>query len=365
MIEFACLKKEQEAISGEIHEAIDRVLRRGWFILGEELEGFEAEFARYIGTKHAVGLNSGSDAILLALRALGVGDGDEVITPSHTFISTVDGIVRNGAKPVFVDIDPRTFCMDPARIEERITERTKAILPVHLYGQPADMGSIMAIAQRHSLFVVEDSCQAHGALYQGKKVGGIGHVGCFSFYPTKNLGACGDGGLVTTNDEEIAARLRLLRNYGQPRKYHHVLVGVNSRLDEMQAAILRVKLRHLDEWNERRRKSASLYDDLLSAADVVTPVELPHVRHVYHLYVVRSKNREWLLSRLVQNGVQSQIHYPIPVHRQEAYANVAPGLELPVTDQACAEILSLPMHPWLDPEEVRRVAAIIAARRAD
>ncbi|MEN6576144.1 MAG: DegT/DnrJ/EryC1/StrS family aminotransferase [Phycisphaerales bacterium] len=363
MIEFVCLKREQEAIADEIREAIERVLRRGWFILGEESEGFEAEFAQYIGTKFAVGLNSGSDAILLALRALGIGDGDEVITPSHTFISTVDGIDRNGAKPVFVDIDPRTFCLDATRIEERITERTKAIMPVHLYGQPADMESIMAIAERHRLFVVEDSCQAHGALYKGRKVGGIGHVGCFSFYPTKNLGACGDGGMVTTNDEEIAKRLRLLRNYGQPRKYHHVLVGVNSRLDEMQAAILRVKLRYLDEWNERRRKSAALYDDLLSEVGVGTPVELPHVRHVYHLYVIRSKNRDALQRRLSENGVQSQIHYPIPVHRQEAYTRIASGVELPVTDRACGEILSLPMHPWLNPEDVRRVAAIIAANR--
>ncbi|MEN6428675.1 MAG: DegT/DnrJ/EryC1/StrS family aminotransferase [Phycisphaerales bacterium] len=365
MIEFVCLKREQEAIADEIREAIERVLRRGWFILGEESEGFEAEFAQYIGAKFAVGLNSGSDAILLALRALGIGDGDEVITPSHTFISTVDGIVRNGAKPVFVDIDPRTFCLDATRIEERITERTKAIMPVHLYGQPADMESIMAIAERHRLFVVEDSCQAHGALYKGRKVGGIGHVGCFSFYPTKNLGACGDGGMVTTNDEEIAKRLRLLRNYGQPRKYHHVLVGINSRLDEMQAAILRVKLRYLDEWNERRRKSASLYDELLSDAGVGTPVELPHVRHVYHLYVIRAKDRDALERRLSQNGVQSQIHYPIPVHRQEAYTRIASGVELPATDQACGEILSLPMHPWLNPEDVRRVAAIIAANRAD
>ena len=365
MIEFVCLKREQEALADEVRGAVDRVLRRGWFILGEELEAFEAEFARYIGVEFAVGLNSGSDAILLALRALGVGEGDEVITPSHTFISTVDGIVRNGARPVFVDIDPQTFCLDPARIEERITQRTKAIMPVHLYGQPADMESIVALARRRGLFVVEDSCQAHGALYRGTKVGGIGHVGCFSFYPTKNLGAYGDGGMVTTNDEEIAARLRLLRNYGQPRKYEHVLVGINSRLDEMQAAVLRVKLRYLDEWNERRRKSASLYDELLSDAGVVTPVELPHVKHVYHLYVIRTKNRDALQRRLAEQGVQSQIHYPIPVHRQEAYAHMGSGVDLPVTDRACDEVLSLPMHPWLVPEEARRVAAIVAAGRAD
>lgn len=361
MIEFVCLRKEQQAVADEIHEAIDRVLRKGWFILGEELEGFETEFAQYIGTKHAVGLNSGSDAILLALRALGIGAGDEVITPSHTFISTVDGIARNGAKPVFVDIDPQTFCLDPTRIEERITEQTKVILPVHLYGQPADMESIMAIAQRRGLFVVEDSCQAHGALHRGRKAGGIGHVGCFSFYPTKNLGACGDGGMATTNDEQIATRLRLLRNYGQPRKYHHILIGINSRLDEMQAAILRVKLRHLDEWNGRRRKSAALYDKLLARSGVLTPVVSSHVGHVYHLYVIRAKNRDLLQRRLSQEGVQSQIHYPIPVHRQEAYVSCAAGVELPTTDRICGEILSLPMHPWLDPEDVRRVVNVITA----
>ena len=266
-----------------------------------------------------------------------MGEGDEVITPSHTFISTVDGIVRNGAVPIFVDIDPRTFCLDPAGIEERITERTKAIMPVHIFGQPADMEPIMAIAERHRLSVVEDACQAHGAQYRGRKVGGIGHVGCFSFYPTKNLGAYGDGGMVTTNDEEIAARLRLLRNYGQPRKYHHVLVGVNSRLDEIQAAILRVKLRYLDEWNERRRQLATLYSELLRNAAVATPVELPNVKHVYHLYVIRSKDRDALQRRLSQQGVQSQIHYPIPVHRQEAYAQIASGVELPVTDRACTK----------------------------
>ncbi len=361
MIEFVSLKKEHEAIAGEIQEAIDRVLRRGWFILGEELEGFEAEFGHYVGTKFAVGLNSGSDAILLALQAIGVGEGHEVITPSHTFISTVDGIVRNRAKPVFVDIDPATFCIDPARIEEKITARTKAIMPVHIFGQPADMDPIMAIAERHGLFVVEDSCQAHGALYRGRKVGGIGHLGCFSFYPTKNLGAYGDGGMVTTNDEQIATRLRLLRNYGQPCKYHHILVGVNSRLDEIQAAVLRVKLRHLDEWNERRRQSAALYGDLLRDANVATPVERPNVRHVYHLYVIRSGDRNALQRRLLEEGVQSQIHYPVPVHRQEAYAQIASGVELPATDQACAEILSLPMHPWLDSKEIQHVASLIAA----
>jgi dTDP-4-amino-4,6-dideoxygalactose transaminase len=271
--------------------------------------------------------------------------------------------MRNGATPVFVDIDLDTFCVDPATVEERITERTKAIMPVHLYGQPAEMDALLEIARRHDLFVIEDSCQAHGAEYRGQRIGGLGHVSCFSFYPTKNLGAYGDGGMVTTDDETLAEKLRLLRNYGQPRKYHHELVGINSRLDEIQAAILRVKLRYLDEWNERRRQSAALYRELLRDADIVLPVERPHVRHVYHLYVVRSRHRDALQRRLSQGGVQTQIHYPIPVHRQLAYAAVASDVDLPVTERVCGEVLSLPMHPWLDREEVRQVADIITSDR--
>jgi len=361
MIDFLDLRQEYNEISEEINEAVSRVLHRGWYILGEELTHLEREFSSYIGAAHGIGVNSGSDSIFLAVRALGIGAGDEVITTSHTFISTVDAIVRNGARPVFVDIDPRTFCIDPARIEEKITARTKAVMPVHLYGQPAGMEPILEIARRHDLFVIEDACQAHGAEYQGHKVGSIGHVGCFSFYPAKNLGAYGDGGIATTNDEEIAEKLRLLRNYGQPRKYCHTLIGVNSRLDEMQAAVLRVKLRHLDEWNERRRQLAATYYELLGEAGVATPVEDPHAKHVYHLYVIRSKNRDALQNHLVQHDVQTQIHYPIPVHGQPAYAEIAPGVDLPITDRACGEILSLPMHPWLKPEEARRVAELVAS----
>jgi len=363
MIEFVSLQQEYDAIADEIREAIDRVLQRGWFILGEELAGFEREFSRYIGAKAAVGVNSGSDALFLAVKALGIGAGDEVVTASHTFISTVDGIVRNGARPVFVDIDPTTFCIDPAKIEEKITARTRAIMPVHLYGQPAEMEAIMDIAQRHDLFVIEDACQAHGAEYQSRKVGSLGPVGCFSFYPTKNLGAYGDGGIATTNDEEIAEKLRLLRNYGQPRKYWHDMIGVNSRLDEMQAAVLRVKLRHLDEWNERRRRVAATYNELLRDTGVTTPVENPHAKHVYHLYIIRSKNRDALQQHLSRHEVQTQIHYPIPVHRQPAYAEIASAVDLPLTDRVCGEILSLPMHPWLKPEEARRVAELVASNQ--
>ncbi len=365
MIDFVNLKQEYNEISEEINEAVSRVLRAGWYILGEELTHFEQEFSSHIGATHSIGVNSGSDAIFLAIKALGIGAGDEVITVSHTFISTVDGIVRNGARPVFVDIDPRTFCIDPAGIEEKITARTKAIVPVHLYGQPAEMEAIMDIAQRHDLFVIEDSCQAHGAQYQDRKAGGIGHVGCFSFYPAKNLAAYGDGGLATTNDEGIAEKLRLLRNYGQPRKYCHTLIGVNSRLDEMQAAVLRVKLRHLDEWNERRQRLAAMYDELLGDAGVTTPVANPHAQHVYHLYVIRSKERDALQKYLSCHEVQTQIHYPVPVHRQPAYAEIASGVNLPATDQACGEILSLPMHPWLTEQEVRQVAELVASSRCD
>ena len=361
MIEFVSLQPEYSAIADEVRGAIDRVLQRGWFILGEELASFEREFGRYVGAGAAFGVNSGSDAIFLALKALDIGAGDEVITVSHTFISSVDAIVRNGAKPVFVDIDPATFCIDPARIEEKITARTRAILPVHLYGRPAEMEPILEIARRHELFVIEDACQAHGAEYRGRRVGSLGHVGCFSFYPTKNLGAYGDGGIATTNDEEIAEKLRLLRNYGQPCKYRHDLIGVNSRLDEMQAAVLRVKLRHLDEWNDRRRHTAAMYNELLRDANVVTPAEEDHAGHVYHLYVIRSSDRDALQQHLSRGEVQTQIHYPIPVHRQPAYAEIAAGVDLPITDQVCGEILSLPMHPWLTEQQVRQIAKLVAS----
>ena len=352
MIPFVDLKREYVEISEEITYAFHRVLESGWFILGDEVKNFEEEFSKYIGTKYGIGVNSGSDALFLALKALGIGNGDEVITVSHTFISTVDAIVRNGAKPVFVDIDPDTYCIDVTKVEGGITKKTRAIIPVHLYGHPADMEPIMEIAKKYNLYVIEDACQAHGAEYKGKKVGSIGDIGSFSFYPIKNLGAYGDGGIVVTNNEELAEKLRMFRNYGQPQKYYHDFVGVNSRLDEIQAAVLRVKLKYLDGWNERRIKVARLYNKLLEDSEIVTPNEKEYAKHVYHLYVIRYKNREMLQQHLQKNGIPTQIHYPIPVHKQKAYLNLGFNVHLPATEKICTEILSLPMHPLLHEDEI-------------
>jgi dTDP-4-amino-4,6-dideoxygalactose transaminase len=359
MINIVDLHKEYAEISQEINRTFQRVVKSGWFILGEEVERFEEEFSKYIGTKYAIGVNSGSDALLLALQALGIGKGDEVITVSHTFISTADAIVRNGAKPVFVDIDPDTYCIDVTKIEERITKRTKAIIPVHLYGHPADMQPIVEIARKYKLSVIEDACQAHGAEYKGKRAGSIGDIGCFSFYPIKNLGAYGDGGMAVTDNQELATRLGMLRNYGQSKKYYHDFIGVNSRLDELQAAILRVKLRHLDEWNEKRRKAARLYDKLLKDAGLIVPTEKEYAKHVYHLYVIRCSEREKLRQHLLENDIQTQIHYPIPVHKQKAYLSLAANTNLPVTEKICQEIISLPMHPFLRDEEIYAVAECV------
>jgi len=328
--------------------------------LGEEVEKFEEEFSKYIGVKYGIGVNSGSDALFLALKALGISEGDEVITVSHTFISTVDAIVRNGAKPVFVDIDPDTYCIDVTKIEERITDKTRAILPVHIYGHPADMELIIKIARKYNLFIIEDACQSHGAEYKGKKVGSIGDLGCFSFYPVKNLGGYGDGGMITTNNKTLANRLKMARNYGQSQKYYHNFIGVNSRLDEIQAAILRVKLKHLDKWNERRRELAQLYNKLLKDTDVILPVEKEYAKHVYHLYVIRHKERDKLQKFLMKNGIQTQIHYPIPVHRQKAYNNfLDESIKLPVTEKICSEVLSLPIHPWLDFKKIEKINSFI------
>jgi len=354
MINFADLKKEYDEISSEITATVDRVLTSGFFIMGEELTNFEDEFSSYTETKYAIGVNSGSDALFLAIKALGIGEGDEVITTSHTFISTVDSIVRNGAIPVFVDIDLDTYCLDITKIEEKITKRTKAILPVHLYGHPADMDPIMAISLKHNLFVIEDACQAHGAIYKNKKVGGIGHIGCFSFYPTKNLGAYGDGGIAVTNNEQIANRLKKLRSYGQSKKYYHDFVGINSRLDEMQAAILRVKLKHLDKWNDSRRKIAKLYGKLLAnVGGIITPQEADYAKHVYHIYAIRTENRDDFMAALAENEVFCGIHYPIPLHLQGAYSSLGYKKgDFPVIEKCCQQLVSLPMFPELTHEQI-------------
>ncbi|MBL7107340.1 MAG: DegT/DnrJ/EryC1/StrS family aminotransferase [Phycisphaerae bacterium] len=355
MIDFAGLQQQYNEIAEEIEKAIKRILRGGWYILGEELMRFEEEFSHYIGTGYGIGVNSGSDALLLAVKALGIGTGDEVLTVSHTFISTVDSIVRNSAQPVLVDIDPDTFCIDPAQIEEKITDRTKAIIPVHLYGHSADMKLIMNIANKYGLFVIEDACQAHGARYRGQRVGRTGDIGCFSFYPAKNLGAYGDGGIVVTDNVELAEKLKRLRNYGQARKHEHAFVGFNSRLDEIQAAVLRVKLRYLDQWNQKRRKIAAQYTELLSESDIITPTEKEYAEHVYHLYVIRCEQRNDLQQHLSQHGINTQVHYPVPVHKQKAYQDLGFDVQLPITERICNEILSLPMHPWLSDVDVETV----------
>ncbi len=356
MIPFVDLKREYTEIKEEINESIQRVIKNGVFILGEEGEKFEEDFSSYVGAKYGVGVNSGSDALFLTLKALGISKGDEVITVSHTFIATADAITRNHATPIFVDVNPETYCIDAEKIEEKITKKTKAILPVHIYGHPADMDPILELAQTYDLYVIEDACQAHGAEYRGKKVGSIGAVGCFSFYPIKNLGAYGDGGIIVTNSEEIAAKLRMLRNYGQLQKYHHELSGLNSRLDEIQAAILRVKLRHLDKWNSKRRENAKLYNELLADTEIITPIE-KNAKHVYHLYVVRYKKRDALQQYFLRNEIQSLIHYPIPVHKQKDY--LSSNYVLSVTEKISKEILSLPMFPQLTEKEIETVAATI------
>ncbi len=362
MIPLVDLGRQYQAIKDEIDQAVARVLDSARFILGPEVAAFEEELAAYVGARFGVGVGSGTEALHLALWALDIGPGDEVITVSHTAMATVAAIELAGARPVLVDIHPESFNLDPAKLEAAITPHTKAVIPVHLYGQAADLDPILAIARRHGLAVVEDAAQAHGAEYRGKRVGALGALGCFSFYPTKNLGAYGDGGMVVTNDAALAERLRLLRQYGWKERYQSSIQGANSRLDELQAAILRVKLRHLDGWNQARRHLASLYDRLLAGGPVVTPQEMAYGRHVYHLYVVRSPHRQELQSYLTSTGVVTLVHYPVPVHLQEAYAHLGHGPgSLPVTEAAAGEILSLPLFPELTEREVQTVSSLIAA----
>lgn len=354
------LAGQHRALREEISAAIQGVLDRGDFILGQDVHKLEEEFAAYCGTKYAVGVDSGLAALELSLRALGIGAGDEVIVPAHTFTASAAAITFAGAKPVFVDVDPETLCIDVDKIESAITAHTKAILPVHLYGLPADMDAILAIAEKHHLVVVEDACQAHGAMYKGKRTGNLGHAAGFSFYPTKNLGACGDAGIITTNDPNVAAAATAMRNCGQKSKNVHELPPFNHRLDSIQAAILRVKLHYLDQWINSRRNLAALYNKLLTGSNVITPVEPAGYDHVYHLYVIRSKNREELQAHLKAQGIGTAIHYPKPVHLQPFYMQQG-GAEgqFPVAEQVCNEILSLPMYPELTKEQVETVASEI------
>ena len=342
-------RPEIEELWDEIQAAIRRVLKSGRYILGPEVQAFEREVAEYLGIKHAIGVNSGTDALVIGLRALGVGPGDEVITTPFTFFATAEAISLVGATPVFVDIDPKTFNINPELIPEAITPRTKAILPVHLYGQAADMDPILEIAREHGLKVLEDTAQAFGGEYKGKKLGTLGDVGAFSFFPTKNLGGVGDGGLVATNDDRVAELARMLRVHGAKRKYHNEMIGYNSRLDELQAAVLRVKLPHIDEWNQARRKVAQAYNEFLkNKPGVVVPYEAPYAKHVFHQYTVRITNgrRDAVAAELAERGVGTMVYYPTPVHRLPVYDE--PAGCCPLAEAAADEVLSLPIGPKLE-----------------
>lgn len=356
MVPLVDLRAQYREIKDEVLSAIGSALEGMQLFLGENVEAFEHEFAQYCGTRFCVGVGSGTDALILALRSCGVGPGDEVITVANTFIATVEAIHLVGATPVFVDIDPETHTMDPRQIEPAITSCTRAIVPVHLYGKLADMASIVAVAHRYSLAVIEDSCQAHGASHGGRRAGAFGDAGCFSYYFSKNLGAYGEAGSVVTDDPEIAQRVAMLRNHGSPAKYHHNVLGMNSRLDELQAAVLRIKLRYLDRWNEQRRAHAANYNRLLSGIGLQLPTSGHGSDHVYHLYVVRGNHRDEIRQSLEAAGVATGIHYPVPIHLQPAWAahRYRPA-SLPVTEAAAREILTLPLYPEMSPAQIEYV----------
>ncbi len=362
MIPYVDLKKQHSALREELLAAVARVIDSTQFVLGSEVTAFEEEFAAYSGAVHGIAVNTGTSALHLALLAAGVGPGDEVITVPMTFVATAAAIGYTGAKPVFVDVDPFTYTMDPGRIEAAITPRTKAILPVHLYGQPADMDPILEIAARHGLPVIEDAAQAHGAEYKGRRCGSLGDLGCFSFYPGKNLGACGEGGMVTTSRPEYARTIRMLRDWGAETKYHHVMKGFNYRMEGMQGAVLRVKLRHLEAWTEARRLNARRYQAVLDGAGLTLPLEAVGRRHVFHVYSVLSSQRQELMNALQQNGVQCGIHYPIPVHLQPAYSDLGHKRgDFPISEQIADRQLSLPMCPELSEQQIQQVGSHVLA----
>jgi dTDP-4-amino-4,6-dideoxygalactose transaminase len=346
------LKKQYQGIKGELLAGIEQVLNGMQLFLGKNVQAFEVDFARYCGVDYAVAVGSGTEALQIALMSCGIGLGDEVITVANTFIATIEAIALVGARPVFVDIDQDTYNIDVSQIENKITRQTRAILPVHLYGHPANMGPLLDLAQTHKLKVIEDSCQAHGAEYKGRKAGSMGTAGCFSFYFTKNLGAYGEAGMVVTSDPDIAKKARMLRDHGSSMKYHHQYIGINGRIDEIQAAILRVKLPHLDEWNEKRRSLAQAYNAGLPSI-YTKPREMPWAKHVYHLYVIRTPGRDQLKAFLESKGIATAMHYPIPIHMQEACRPYGgKNISLPATEKLTGEILSLPMYPELSTEEV-------------
>lgn len=354
IISFTDLQKEYLFLKRDIDFAIEKVLKKGNFILGEEVEAFEYEWANYLGVAHAVSVASGTDALFLSLKALGVGPGDEVILPTFTFISSALAISHVGAIPVFVDVSENNFLIDPLDIEKKITKKTKAIIAVHLYGFSADVQKINKIAKIHKLYVIEDAAQAHGAMFENKKIGSIGEIGCFSFYPTKNLGAYGDGGVIVTSNNTLAKKIIILRNYGQIKKYVSITDGYNSRLDELQAAILRVKLKYLDQWNKRRREIAEMYDSKLSPE--VKRIEINNNSlPVYHIYPIFVSKRDILMKGLANKGISTIIHYPIPVHHQNVYKNYYKKEKFPVSLEAAKTELSLPIHPFLSNLEIDHV----------
>jgi dTDP-4-amino-4,6-dideoxygalactose transaminase len=366
-VPFVDLQAQYRAIKREIDAAVARVIESSSFVLGRDVEEFEAAFADYVGARFCVGVSNGTAAIQLVLQACGVGAGDEVIVPANTFFATAEAVSTANATPVFVDADATSYNIDPLKIEAAITERTRAIIPVHLYGQPADLDAVFEIAARHNLIVIEDAAQAHGARYKGRPVGALARAGCFSFYPGKNLGAYGEGGAVVTNDEHVARRVRLLRNHGSASKYRHEIIGYNFRMEGLQGAVLAAKLPHLDSWNELRRRHAARYHELLGAINdaaetkLTLPREMDYARHVYHLYVVESEARDELQKHLAAAGVQTGIHYPVPIHLQPAYASLGHRAgDFPEAERQSARVLSLPMFAELTDEQIASVVDSVA-----
>lgn len=356
-VPFLDLKAQYESIRGEIAMGLQQVLDNTAFAGGPFVEKFEKDFALFCQCDFTIGVGSGTTALWMALSGLGIGPGDEVITTPNTFIATAEAISFSGATPVFVDVDERTYNMNPDLLKDAITPKTKAIIPVHLYSQMADMDRVMQIARAHGLFVVEDACQAHGAEYKGRRAGSIGDAGCFSFYPGKNLGAYGEAGAIVTNNAELAEKMRMFRDHGQAKKYYHSMIGWNARMDGLQGAVLRVKLKHLPVWNQARRENAQLYNELLADVDsVITPTEADYAKHVYHIYAIRNKNRDALISALAEKNIFCGIHYPVPIHLQEAYKlfRYEKG-DFPIAEKCAEELVSLPMFPELTGEQIEYI----------
>lgn len=360
-VPFVDLSAIHKPLEQEFNVVFQRVLERSSFILGPEIKHFEDAFAAYLGAEQCITVNNGTTALHLVLAAMGIGAGDEVITVPNTFIATAEAVSAVGATPVFVDVDPVSFTMDPALVEKAITNRTKAILPVHLYGQCADLDPLLAVAKHHNLFVIEDACQAHGSEYKGRKAGTIGIAGCFSFYPGKNLGALGEGGAIATNDASLAQKLRMLRDHGSLRKYEHSLPGFNFRLEGLQGGFLTVKLPHLDGWNNERRQIASFYNEKLRDANLTLPVEMPYGKHVYHLYILQLDNRDEVKQQLAEKRIDTGLHYPVPLHLQDAYRDLGYKKgDFPVSERLSQNILSLPMYPGLSIEAAEYVVSTLA-----